>query len=83
MDKDLEFNFNMLSRRQLQKLCNYYSLKISGSLPNKYTTDDELLHLVEENLQVLDDGTIARKEDKEDIVEVKLLGGSRIRMIII
>jgi hypothetical protein len=83
MDKDLEFNFNMLSRRQLQKLCNYYSLKISGALPNKYTTDEELLQLVEENLQVLDDGTIARKEDKEDIIEVKLLGGSRIRMIII
>ena len=85
MDKDLEFKFEMLSRKQLQKLANYYSLTIYGSLPNKFTSDEELLKLINDNLKVLDDGTIAKKneDNKEDKVEIKLLGGSRIRMIII
>ena len=85
MDKELEFNFDMLSRKQLMKLCSFYSLKIQGAMPNKYTTDEELLKLVKDSLKVLDDGSIAKKDDKTDDaeVQVKLLGGSRIRMIII
>lgn len=78
-----DFNFNMLSRKQLLKLCSYYSLKIQGAMPNQYTTDEELYQLVSDNLVVLDDGTIARKDDKTITSEIKLLGGSKIRMIII
>ena len=85
MDKELEFNFDMLSRKQLLKLCSFYSLKIQGAMPNQYTSLEDLLKLVKDNLKVTDDGTIAKTDEKTDTkeFEVKLLGGSRIRMIII
>ena len=40
MDKELEFNFDMLSRKQLLKLCSYYILKIQGGMPNKHTSEE-------------------------------------------
>jgi len=83
MDNELEFKFDMLSKKQLLKLCSYYSLKIQGAMPNYFTSDEDLLKLVNDNLKVLDDGSIAKKDDKETDVEIKLLGGSKIRMIII
>ena len=78
-----EFNFNMLSRKQLFKLCSYYSIKAQGAMPNGYTTDEELQKLVSDNLIILDDGSIAKKDNKTIESEIKLIGGSRIRMIII
>jgi len=78
-----DFDFNMLSRKQLLKLCSYYNLKIQGSMPNYSTSDDDLQELVRDNLKVLEDGTIAKKDNKAIDSEVKLLGGSKIRMIII
>jgi hypothetical protein len=83
MDKD--FSFDMLSRKQLLKLCSYYSLKLQGAMPNSYTSDEDLHKLVNNNLKVLEDGTIEKKEDNDIPVEkeIKLLGGAKIRMIII
>ena len=86
MEKELEFNFDMLSKRQLLKLCNYYSLKINGALPNNFTSDEELLTLVKDNLEVKEDGMIIKKGDDDNAIqpnEIKLYGGSKIRMIII
>jgi len=86
MDKELEFNFDMLSKRQLLKLCNYYSLKINGALPNNFTSDEELLNLVKDNLIIEEDGMIVKKDEennKKQPNEIKLYGGSKIRMIII
>jgi len=83
MNNDLGFEFSMLSKKQLLKLCIHYSLKMHGSIPNNYNTEEELLKLVEDNLKVNDDGSIARKDNAESEKEVKLMGGSKIRMIII
>jgi hypothetical protein len=82
MDKD--FSFDMLSRKQLLKLCSYYSLKIQGAMPNNHTSDGELHELVNNNLTVLEDGTIEKKDDDAPVEkEIKVIGGARIRMIII
>ena len=82
-DKELEFNFDMLSKKQLLKLCSAYNVKIQGTMPNDSMSYEELLELVKEHLVVLDDGSIVRKDDKKNHHEVKLQGGSKIRMIII
>jgi hypothetical protein len=54
-------------------------------MPNSYTSDEDLYKLVNNNLKVLEDGTIEKKEDNDIPVEkeIKLLGGAKIRMIII
>lgn len=79
----LDFKFNMLSKRQLIKLAIAYGIKIQGALPNDYNSNEELLELIENNLKILDDGSIVKKDEKPSEKEVKLSGGSKVRMIII
>jgi len=83
MDKELEFKFNMLSKKQLLKLASAYSVKIQGSMPNSKTSDEDLLEAIESQLIVLPDGSIERKDKKESYNEVKITGGSRVRIIIL
>ena len=82
---DHGFDFGLLSRKQLLKLCSYFSLKIQGAMPNIHTTDDELLALVCLNLRILNDGTVEPYENVPNIEpEIRiLLGIKKIRMIII
>lgn len=83
MDKELEFKFNMLSKKQLLKLASAYSVKIQGAMPNSKTSDEDLLEAIESQLIVLEDGSIERKDKKESHNEVKITGGSRVRIIIL
>jgi hypothetical protein len=80
---ELDLKFNELSRKQLMKLCSYYSLKIQGSMPNQFTSDEDLLNLVSDNLNISEDGTILKKGEKID-AEIRISKGqNRLRMIII
>ena len=83
MDKTLDFKFNMLTQRQLLKLCSAYNVYIQGAMPNYKTDYDELLKVVEEHLEVLDDGTIQRKDNTKTQKDASFLLGSGIRVIII
>jgi hypothetical protein len=83
MDKELEFKFNMLSKKQLLKLASAYSVKIQGAMPNSKTSDEDLLNAIESQLTVLPDGSIERIDKKESYNEVKITGGSRVRIIIL
>jgi hypothetical protein len=78
-----DFKFSMLSKRQLLKLCSAYDVKIQGALPNDKDSLEDILELVENTLQILDDGSIVRRDEKITPKEVKLSGGSKVRMIII
>jgi len=81
---DQDFKFSMLTKRQLLKLCLSYNLKIQGSTPNDINTKEELLELVEDNLKVLDDGGIVKKDESRSFNEVKISGGSaNVRITII
>jgi len=77
------FKFNMLSRKQLLKIASAYTVKIQGSMPNNKTSDAELLEAIESQLVVLPDGSIERQDKKEPYNEVKITGGSRVRIIIL
>lgn len=79
----LDFKFNLLTKRQLLKLASAYSIKIQGAMPNDHTSFEELLEVIENNLKILDDGSIVKKDEKPNEKEVRLSGGSKIRMIII
>jgi hypothetical protein len=84
--ENLEFKFEMLSKRQLLKLASAYSVKIQGSMPNNHTSEEELLSAVKKQLKILDDGSILRHDEKDSLNydrEVKLTGGAKVRMIII
>jgi len=83
MEKELDFKFNMLSKRQLLKLASAYNVKIQGAMPNDKTSYEELLELIEKSLSILEDGSIIRNDEKQSYKEVKLSGGSKVRMIII
>lgn len=83
MNKDLDFKFSMLTQRQLLKLCSAYNVYIQGAMPNYKTDYDELLKIVEDQLEVLDDGTIQRKDEKKTNKDASFLLGSGIRVIII
>jgi len=79
-----EFDFRLLSRKQLLKLCSYFSLKLQGAMPNKFTSDDELLGLVCLNLRILNDGTVEPNNNIQNSeYEIRILKGDIIRMIII
>jgi hypothetical protein len=85
MDKkdSLDFNFEMLSQRQLLKLCAAYDIYIQGTMPNNKTDHQELLDIVNKELEVLDDGTIQRKNTKPSVKEARMLSGNGIRITII
>jgi hypothetical protein len=78
-----DFKFKDLSKKQLLKLASEYNVKVNGSLPNNTTSEEELIELIENQLQVLEDGSIVRKDNKPSHKEVKLQGGAKIRLIII
>ena len=61
----------------------YVNVKVNGSLPNNTTSEEELIELIENQLEVLEDGSIVRKDNKPSHKEVKLQGGAKIRLIII
>jgi hypothetical protein len=83
MEENSEFNFNMLSRKQLLKLANAYNVKINGGLANPKTSDDELHDAINEQLSVLPDGSIERKDKSTPHNEIKIQGGARVRIIIL
>jgi hypothetical protein len=85
MDKKnpLDFKFSMLTIRQLIKLCSEYKVFIQGAMPNYNTPYADILEVVEKELEVLDDGTIQRKDSKSSHKEASFLSGSGIRVIII
>jgi hypothetical protein len=85
MDKkdSLDFNFEMLSQRQLLKLCAAYDIYIQGAMPNHKTDHQELLNVVNKELEVLDDGTIQKKNAKPSAKEARMLSGNGIRITII
>ena len=83
MNKELEFNFEMLSQRQLLKLCASYNVFIQGAMPNHRTSKEQLLELVNKELEILPDGTIQRKDNGKSHNMASLSGGSALRVIII
>lgn len=83
MDKDLDFNFKMLTHRQLLKLASAYNVYIQGAMPNAKTPYEDLLEVIEKNLEVTSDGSIKRKDDKNGNKEASFLLGSGVRVIII
>lgn len=83
MDKDLDFNFKMLTHRQLLKLASAYNVYIQGTMPNGKTPYEDLLEVIEKNLEVTSDGSIKRKDDKSGNKEASFLLGSGVRVIII
>jgi uncharacterized protein YfbU (UPF0304 family) len=83
MDKDLDFNFKMLTHRQLLKLASAYNVYIQGAMPNNKTPYEDLLKIIENGLEVTSDGTIKRRDDKSGNKEASFLLGSGIRVIII
>jgi hypothetical protein len=53
-------------------------------MPNKFTSDDELLGLVCLNLRILNDGTVEPNNNIQNSeYEIRILKGDIIRMIII
>jgi hypothetical protein len=81
--KELEFSFSMLTKRQLVKLAAAYNVKVNGALFNTSDPLEDILKAVNEELTVLEDGSIVRKDSKEAHKEIKLEGGAKVRMIIL
>jgi ACT domain-containing protein len=79
----MDFNFDMLTMRQLIKLAGAYNVKLNGSIPNIHDSMEDIVTKIKEELKVLEDGAIVRKDEKKSHNEIKLLGGNSCRMIII
>ena len=79
----MDFNFDMLSKRQLLKLAGAYNVKLNGSMPNTKDPIEDIIEKIKEELKVLEDGAIVRKDEKKSHNEIKLIGGNACRMIII
>ena len=53
MDKEsFEFNFEMLTMRQLLKLCSTYNIYIQGAMPNYKTPYKDILDVVNKELNL-------------------------------
>lgn len=55
-----DFKFEYLKRKQLTRIVDVYNLDIDKSLPRK-----KMLELINDKLEIQNDGTIVHKEDKE------------------
>lgn len=77
------FKFDMLTLRQLIKLCSAYNIYIQGAMPNDKSSYQDVLEAVSNELILEPDGDIYRKSDKPSEREARLLKWNGVRVIII
>ena len=78
-----QFRFDMLTLRQLIKLCSAYSIYIQGAMPNNKSPYQDVLEAVTNELNLGPDGDIYRKSDKPSEREARLLNWNGLRVIIV
>ena len=84
MDKEsFEFNFEMLTMRQLLKLCSTYNIYIQGAMPNYKTPYQDILDVVNKELNLESNGLIQRKNDKPSDKEARIIKNNAIRVVIV